>query len=337
MSELQPSNLRLPTPCCYADPDRSGLTAENVFDGMTEHLFYTLGKLAPTASRHDLYMALSYAVRDRLMTRYLAGIEALSATPTRVVAYLSAEFLIGPQLGNNLLMLGIQQEAAEALRRFGINDINEILDVEEEPGLGNGGLGRLAACFLESLASLEIPATGYGIRYEFCIFDQLIRDCWQVEITDKWLKSGWPWELPHPDQACFVGFGGHTESYRDEHGTYRVRWIPAEHAIGIPHDVPVLGYRVNTCDRLRLWRADAAESFDFYAFNSGDYYGAVEEKVGSETLSKVLYPNDGTDEGRRLRLKQQHFFVSCSLQYMIRNLDARGIPITDFPDHWGCS
>ena len=155
-----------------------------------------------------------------------------------------------------------------------------------------------------------------------------------MEITDKWLKSGWPWELPHPDQACFVGFGGHTEGYRDEHGTYRVRWIPAEHAIGIPHDVPVLGYRVNTCDRLRLWRADAAESFDFYAFNSGDYYGAVEEKVGSETLSKVLYPNDGTDEGRRLRLKQQHFFVSCSLQDMIRNLDARGIPITDFPDHW---
>ena len=334
MSEHQPLNLRLPTPGCYADPDRSGLTANDVFDGMTEHLFYTLGKLAPTASRHDLYMALSYAVRDRLMTRYLAGIEAIAATPTRVVAYLSAEFLIGPQLGNNLLMLGIQQEAAAALQRFGINDIEEILDVEEEPGLGNGGLGRLAACFLDSLASLQIPATGYGIRYEFGIFDQLIRDGWQVEITDKWLKAGWPWEIPHPDQACFVGFGGRTESYRDEHGSYRVRWIPEEHAIGVPHDVPVLGYRVNTCDRLRLWRADATESFDFYAFNIGDYYGAVEEKVGSETLSKVLYPNDGTDEGRRLRLKQQHFFVSCSLQDMIRNLDQRGIAIQDFPDHW---
>ena len=334
MTELQPRNLRLPTPGCYADPDRSGLSAEDVFDGMTEHLFYTLGKLAPTASRHDLYMALSYAVRDRLMTRYLAGIEAINATPTRVVAYLSAEFLIGPQLGNNLLMLGIQAEAAAALQRFGINSLEEILDVEEEPGLGNGGLGRLAACFLESLASLQIPATGYGIRYEFGIFDQLIRDGWQVEITDKWLKSGWPWEIPHPDQACFVGFGGHTESYRDQHGAYRVRWIPAEHAIGVPHDVPVLGYRVNTCDRLRLWRADATESFDFYAFNIGDYYGAVEEKVGSETLSKVLYPNDGTDEGRRLRLKQQHFFVSCSLQDMIRNLDQRGIPIEEFPEHW---
>ncbi|MEB3198929.1 MAG: glycogen/starch/alpha-glucan phosphorylase [Synechococcaceae cyanobacterium] len=334
MTEPKPLNLRLPTPGCYADPDRSGLEAGDVFDGMTEHLFYTLGKLAPTASRHDLYMALSYAVRDRLMTRYLAGIEALASSPARVVAYLSAEFLIGPQLGNNLLMLGIQDAAAEALRRFGINDLEEILDVEEEPGLGNGGLGRLAACFLESLASLQIPATGYGIRYEFGIFDQLIRDGWQVEITDKWLKTGWPWEIPHPDQACFVGFGGRTESYRDEHGTYRVRWIPAEHAIGVPHDVPVLGYRVNTCDRLRLWRADATESFDFYAFNSGDYYGAVEEKVGSEILSKVLYPNDGTDEGRRLRLKQQHFFVSCSLQDMLRNLDHRGIPVREFPAHW---
>jgi starch phosphorylase len=334
MSELKPRNLRLPTPGCYADPDRSGLEAKDVFDGMTEHLFYTLGKLAPTASHHDLYMALSYAVRDRLMTRYLAGIEAINAAPTRVVAYLSAEFLIGPQLGNNLLMLGIQEEAAEALRGFGITDIDEILNVEEEPGLGNGGLGRLAACFLESLASLQIPATGYGIRYEFGIFDQLIRDGWQVEITDKWLKSGWPWEIPHPDQACFVGFGGHTESYRDERGAYRVRWIPAEHAIGVPHDVPVLGYRVNTCDRLRLWRADASESFDFQAFNIGDYYGAVEEKVGSETLSKVLYPNDGTDEGRKLRLKQQHFFVSCSLQDMMRNLEARGIPIHEFSDHW---
>jgi starch phosphorylase len=187
---------------------------------------------------------------------------------------------------------------------------------------------------MDSLASLKIPATGYGIRYEFGIFDQLIRDGWQVEITDKWLKGGWPWELPQPDESCFVGFGGRTESYVDEKGNYRSRWIPAEHAIGIPHDVPVLGYKVNICDRLRLWRADAAESFDFYAFNIGDYSGAVEEKVGSETLSKVLYPNDGTDEGRRLRLKQQHFFVSCSLQDMLRSLDHRGLSAEDFPEYW---
>ena len=334
MSSSQPLDLRLPTPGCHADPERAGLDADSVFEGMTEHLFFTLGKLAPTASCHDLYMALSYAVRDRLMTRYLASLEAIRARPHKTVAYLSAEFLIGPQLHNNLLNLGMQKQAEEALSRFGIESLEKIIDVEEEPGLGNGGLGRLAACYMESLASLQVPATGYGIRYEFGIFDQLIRDGWQVEVTDKWLKGGWPWELPQPDEACFVGFGGRTESYIDDKGNYRSRWIPAEHAIGVPHDVPVLGYRVNTCNRLRLWRADATESFDFYAFNIGDYYGAVEEKVGSETLSKVLYPNDGTDEGRRLRLKQQHFFVSCSLQDMLRSLENRGIAVEEFPNHW---
>ena len=334
MSTSEPLDLRLPTPGCSIDPERAGLDADAVFDGMTEHLFFTLGKLASSASRHDLYMALSYAVRDRLMTRFLASREAIRTRPQKTVAYLSAEFLIGPQLANNLLNLGIQEEAEEALKRFGVESLQQILEVEEEPGLGNGGLGRLAACYMESLASLEVPATGYGIRYEFGIFDQLIRDGWQVEVTDKWLKGGWPWELPQPDQACFVGFGGRTESYIDDKGNYRSRWIPSEHAIGVPHDVPVLGYRVNTCDRLRLWRADATESFDFYAFNIGDYYGAVEEKVGSETLSKVLYPNDGTDEGRRLRLKQQHFFVSCSLQDMLRSLDERGLSVEDFPLHW---
>ena len=333
MSE-QPAEFSMPTPGSFQDPERSGLSADDLFAGITEHLFFTLGKLAPSATRHDLYMALSYAVRDRLMTRYLAGKEALNEHPAKSVAYLSAEFLIGPQLGNNLLMLGIEKEAAEALQRFNGTTLDDVREVEEEPGLGNGGLGRLAACYMESLASLEVPAVGYGIRYEFGIFDQLIRDGWQVEITDKWLKGGWPWELTHPDQAVFVGFGGRTEGYTDEHGRYRSRWIPAEHAIGIPHDIPVLGYKVNTCDRLRLWRATATESFDFYAFNIGDYYGAVEEKVGSETLSKVLYPNDGTDEGRRLRLKQQHFFVSCSLQDMLRNLEQRKIPVTDFPQHW---
>ncbi len=334
MSSSQPPDLRLPTPGCYADPIKAGIDADAVFDGMTEHLFFTLGKLATTASLRDLYMALSYAVRDRLMTRYLASQEAIRAKPQKTVAYLSAEFLIGPQLNNNLLNLGITKEAEEAVRRFGIESLSDILEVEEEPGLGNGGLGRLAACYMESLASLQVPAIGYGIRYEFGIFNQIIRDGWQVEVTDKWLKGGWPWELPQPDESCFVGFGGRTESYIDEKGNYRSRWIPSEHAIGVPHDIPILGYRVNSCDRLRLWRADATESFDFYAFNIGDYYGAVEEKVASETISKVLYPNDGTDEGRRLRLKQQHFFVSCSLQDMLRSLEKRGINVADFPNHW---
>jgi len=302
----------LTRPASSGDLQRTGLAANDLYEGITEHLFFSLGRRVDNASPHDFYVALSYAVRDRLISRQLASQDALRAHHRpRAVAYLSAEFLIGPQLGNNLLMLGIQAEAAAALQRFGINDIEQILNLEEEPGLGNGGLGRLAACFLESLATLEIPATGYGIRYEFGIFDQAIRDGWQVEITDKWLKGGWPWEL-----------------------VQRVRWLPSEQAIGIPHDVPVLGYRVNTCNRLRLWKAEAAEAFDFHAFNSGDFYGAVEQKVSSETLSKVLYPNDGNDAGRRLRLMQQFFFVSCSLQDMLRNLRNRDIAVQEFATHW---
>jgi starch phosphorylase len=324
----------LPMSASFSDRQRTGLTADDLFEGITEHLFFSLGRSAVDPSPHDLYMALSFAVRDRLMNRHLAAKDLMRQQRPKAVAYLSAEFLIGPQLANNLLMLGLQAEASEALARFGISDPEQVFAVEEEPGLGNGGLGRLAACYSESLASLEIPATGYGIRYEFGIFDQLIKGGWQVEITDKWLKGGWPWELVHPTKAQSVGFGGRTEAWHDEQGRYRVRWMPAEVVQGIPHDVPVPGYRVNSCGRLRLWRAEASEAFDFHAFNSGDFHGAVEAKVGSETLSKVLYPNDGTDGGRRLRLMQQHFFVSCSLQDMLANLQRRGIAIEDFPRHW---
>jgi starch phosphorylase len=338
MTTTQPgkpsSGAAIPLPASYGDRQRTGLTADDLFEGMAEHLFFSLGRSAVDASPHDLYMALSYAVRDRLMTRHLASKDQQRLQRLKAVAYLSAEFLIGPQLANNLLMLGLQAEATEALGRFGISDPAQVFAVEEEPGLGNGGLGRLAACYCESLASLEIPATGYGIRYEFGIFDQLIKGGWQVEITDKWLKGGWPWEVVQPNKVQKVGFGGHTEVWHDEQGRYRVRWIPSQMVVGIPHDVPVPGYRVNNCGRLRLWQAEAAESFDFGAFNSGDYHGAVEAKVGSETLSKVLYPNDGTAAGRRLRLMQQHFFVSCSLQDMLANLQRRGIAISAFGQHW---
>jgi starch phosphorylase len=321
-------------PASYGDAQRTGLTANDLFEGVTEHLLFSQGASTTAPTDHDLYMALSYAVRDRLMARHLAYKDLQRQHPAKSVAYLSAEFLIGPQLGNNLLMLGIRAEAQEAMARFGVSNLDRILAVEEEPGLGNGGLGRLAACYVESLASLEIPATGYGIRYEFGIFDQLIENGWQVEITDKWLKGGWPWEVVYPYKSCRVGFGGSTRTYHDRDGRLRVCWEPAEQALGIPHDVPVLGYGVNTCGRLRLWRAVATESFDFRAFNSGDYHAAVEDKVNSETLSKVLYPNDGTDAGRRLRLKQQHFFVSCSLQDMLRSLLERGIAIEEFEHHW---
>ena len=301
----------------------------NLYNGIKERLFYTLGKRPDKASLHDFYMALSYAVRDQMMTYWLD----MPAPSDKEVAYLSAEFLIGPQLNNNLISLGIRKEAEEALREYGYT-LDQILETAEEPGLGNGGLGRLAACYMESLSTLKVPATGYGIRYKYGIFKQLIRDNQQVEITDNWLHGEWPWELCRPDESVLVGFGGKVENYVSDRGHYRVRWVPEEQVVAVPYDVLQLGYRVNSCNRLRLWRADATETFDFYAFNIGDYLGSVEQSVSSETISKVLYPNDGTDQGKKLRLKQQHFFVSASLQDMLHSLDKRGYEIEDFPHHW---
>ena len=305
------------------------MTIKNsLYTGITERLFYTLGKRPDTANIHDMYMALSYAVRDQMMSHYLTDKES-----KKEVAYLSAEFLIGPQLANNLLNLGIREEAKEAVNNFGYS-LDDILECAEEPGLGNGGLGRLAACYMESLATLKVPATGYGIRYKFGIFKQEIKGGQQIEVTDNWLHGDWPWELCYPDESCLVGFGGKVDHYISDHGNYRCRWVPSEQVVAVPYDVLQLGYGGNSCNRLRLWRADATEIFDFYAFNIGDYMGSVEQSVSSETISKVLYPNDGTDQGRQLRLKQQFFFVSASLQDMIRSLDNRDIPVEEFPNHY---
>ena len=301
----------------------------NLYNGITERLFYTLGKRPDKASLHDFYMALSYAVRDQMMTYWLD----MKPPTNKEVAYLSAEFLIGPQLNTNLISLGIRDEARKALEAYGYT-LEQILDVAEEPGLGNGGLGRLAACYMDSLSTLQVPATGYGIRYKYGIFKQQIRDNQQIEVTDNWLHGEWPWELCQPDESVHVGFGGKVENYVSDRGNYRVRWVPDEQVIAVPYDVLQLGYKVNSCNRLRLWRADATETFDFYAFNIGDYLGSVEQSVSSETISKVLYPNDGTDQGKLLRLKQQHFFVSASLQDMLRSLDKRGYKVEDFPDHY---
>ena len=233
-----------------------------------------------------------------------------------MVAYLSAEFLPGPHLANNLLSLGIIGQTRQALEELGYN-LDELLEQEEEPGLGNGGLGRLASCYLDSLAALEVPAIGYGIRYEFGIFRQALRDGWQTEITDEWLHFGNPWEIGRPEVAYDVNFGGRTEAWTDEAGRYRVRWVPETVVKGTAYDTPILGYRVGTCDLLRLWKAEAVESFDFAAFNHGDYYRAVEDKVRSENLTKVLYPNDEPVQGKVLRLQQQFFFASCSLQDLL--------------------
>ena len=302
----------------------------NLYNGIKERLYYTLGKRSVSASAHDIYMALCYAVRDQMMSYHLTP---EVCDQTKEVAYLSAEFLIGPQLGNNLLNLGLEKEAKEALMEYDLT-LEQVLEQAEEPGLGNGGLGRLAACYMESLSTLRIPATGYGIRYKFGMFKQIIRDNMQLEVTDNWLAGNWPWELAQPDESVLVGFGGRVENYVSDRENYRCRWVPYEQVVAVPYDVLQLGYRVDRCNRLRLWRADATEIFDFYAFNIGDYMGSVEQGVQSETISKVLYPNDGTDQGKILRLKQQFFFVSASLQDMIRNLDKCHVPMEEFPNRY---
>jgi starch phosphorylase len=310
---------------------RTGLSAEALRRAVLDNLAYMQAKFPDIATPHDWYMALAYSVRDRLLARWVSTVRAYAAHDVKVACYLSAEFLIGPQLGNNLVNLGVEGAASEAMQALG-QDLKALAEIEEEPGLGNGGLGRLAACYLDSLATVQAPAIGYGIRYEFGIFDQQIRDGWQVEVTDKWLQKGSPWEVVRPQVSYAVNFGGHTETCADGQGRDRVFWRPARVVKGVACDMPVLGYRVNTCNTLRLWKSEAVESFDFQDFNVGDYYGAVDEKVSSETLSKVLYPNDEPEIGKRLRLAQQYFFVSCSLQDMLRLLDMKREPIQRFPD-----
>ncbi len=299
------------------EDDRTGLSVETLIRAIADNLFYLQGKFAEIATAHDYYMAVAYTVRDRMLQRWLNTHETYLKQDVRVVGYLSAEFLLGPHLGKNLINLGIYETMQQAVQAFGL-DFQALLETEEEPGLGNGGLGRLAACYMDSLSTLDIPAIGYGIRYEFGIFDQDIRDGWQVELTDQWLRLGNPWEIARPEAAELVFFGGHTEANTDALGCYRVRWVPNQIVRGVPYDTPILGYQTNTANTLRLWKAEAVESFDFGDFNMGDYFGAVHEKIASETITKVLYPNDASTQGKTLRLQQQFFFVSCSLQDMIR-------------------
>ena len=296
-----------------------------------DNLCYQLGKSPELATPKDWYVALAYAARDKMMKNWIEALHHLRDKDLKFVGYLSAEFLMGPHLGNALVNLGLLDEAREATRQLGLN-LDQLIQEEEEPGLGNGGLGRLAACFLDSMSALKVPAIGYGIRYEFGIFDQEIHDGWQVEITDKWLRFGNPWEIARPEVTFNVGFGGHTESYIDETGKYRVNWVHAYEVKGTAYDTAVPGYRNDAVNLLRLWKSEAIESFDFASFNKGDYYGAVDAKVVSETISKVLYPNDEPEAGKKLRLRQQYFFVSCSLQDMLRIQRLRGLSVDELTD-----
>jgi starch phosphorylase len=312
---------------------RTGLRIADLKQSFLDNLFCGLGRMPAVATRNDAYTALALSVRDRVLKQGVRTLETYEEQDARVVAYLSAEFLPGPHLANNLLNLGILEQTRQAISELSLN-LDVLVEQEEEPGLGNGGLGRLASCYLDSLASVEIPAIGYGIRYEFGIFDQTIDDGWQVEVTDKWLRFGNPWEIARPEVAYDVRFGGRTEASTDERGYYRVRWVPDVIVKGMAYDTPILGYRVGTCNWLRLWKAEAVESFDFAAFNQGDYYRAVEDKMQSENITKVLYPNDEMLQGKTLRLQQQFFFVTCSLQDMIRVHLLLGRPLDKFHEKW---
>ena len=296
---------------------RAARSVEALRRSFSDNLFYLSGRSFQKATPTDLYTALAYTVRDRMLERFIITGESYKRSDARAVCYFSAEFLLGPHLGNNILNLGLRDSLEEALRGLGLN-LESLLQQEQEPGLGNGGLGRLAACYLDSLATLEMPAIGYGIRYEFGLFDQVIKDGWQVEVTDAWLRDGNPWEISRRERRYPVKLGGHTEQFLDDQGRLRVRWVTGCTVYGVAYDTPILGYGVINVNLLRLWKAEAQDSFDFQAFNKGNYYGAVEEMVAAENLTKVLYPNDEPEVGKELRLKQQYFFVSCSLQDMIR-------------------
>ena len=308
-------------------------SAEGIRSAFLRHMRRTVGKPVELSTPLEQYHAVAHLVRDRVMDDWIDTVESYKDADVRVVGYLSAEFLLGPHLMNAMLNLGITHAGQVAMQGLGL-DLGAIADEEPEPGLGNGGLGRLAACYMDSMSTLGVPAIGYGLRYEFGIFRQEIRDGWQIERSDKWLEYGNPWEIPMSDASQRVSFGGHTEVVRGEGGEERRKWVPSSVVKGVAYDTPIPGYRTKQVNRLRLWKAEAEDSFDLEVFNRGDYVGAVREKVESETISKVLYPPDESEQGKRLRLMQQYFFTSCSLKDMIRLHKLQKLPMNTFHEKW---
>ena len=328
MGEVSTATLSQPGSKTGSQRERTAPGVDALAQSFLDNLLFVQGRSMERATVNDLYMALAHTVRDRLVERWISTVGNYVSQDVRVVCYLSAEFLTGPHLANNLINLDIYDEAEQAMHQLGL-DLNVLIEQEGEPGLGNGGLGRLASCFMDSLATLDIPAIGYGIRYEYGIFDQQIRDGWQVESTDNWLRLGNPWALERPEDAFEVKMGGRTEKHTDGKGKLHVHWVPQRVVRGVPHDTPILGYKTNTANTMRLWSAQAVESFDFETFNHGDFVGAVADKVASENLSKILYPNDDALQGKQLRLAQQYFFVSCSLQHIVKIQTTQNRPLAE--------
>jgi starch phosphorylase len=306
-------------------------TVEAIRLSFQNHLRYTLAKDEFTATDRDRYYALAMTVRDRLVEKWIATSQQYYRDDVKRVYYLSLEYLIGRVMGNNIINLRLDDAVGRAMEQLGL-DWQCLREVERDAGLGNGGLGRLAACFLDSMASLQLPGYGYGIRYDYGIFRQAIRDGQQVEEPDNWLRHGYPWEIERPEYQFFVRFGGRVEYGPSRSGCMVYRWLPEKTVVGIPYDFPIAGYGNNTVNNLRLWTAKATEEFDLHVFSDGDYVRAYEQKALSENVTKVLYPNDRIEEGRELRFKQQYFFVSCSLQDIVRRYKVGHEDFSQFPD-----
>jgi glycogen phosphorylase len=312
-----------------ADP-LLAMTVEGLRQDFDHHLRYTLARDRYTAKDRDRYYAFALAVRDRLIERWIATQQAHHKLNVKRIYYLSLEFLIGRLLGNNVINLQMDNICRKAMQEEKL-DWDLLRNYEGDAGLGNGGLGRLAACFLDSMSTMQLPAVGYGLRYDFGIFNQRIVNGYQVEQPDDWLKLGYPWEIAHPEFSFTVQFGGRVEMRAGSKGT-EWHWLDTRDVVGMPYDLPIVGYGGRTVNTLRLWSAKAAEEFNLDDFNRGEYVEAVQSKVQAENLTKVLYPNDNVFEGKELRLKQQYFFVSCTIQDILRRFKADGNAWSEFPD-----
>jgi len=311
--------------------DEQSPTSYSLKNQMYENLEFRLVKDKITLTPEDSYRAMALAVRDRLIRNWLRTQHHYYNNDVKRVYYLSMEFLMGRLLGNALTNLGFYEDSANILEDMGL-DLEEIKELEHDMGLGNGGLGRLAACFLDSMATLELPAFGYGIRYEYGIFEQEIVNGWQVERPDNWLRYGSPWEIIRPEYTYKVKFNGHVISHSNQWGKTNYEWVETDEVLALAYDIPIPGYNNATCNNLRLWDAKASQDFNFDFFNQGDYIKAVENRYETENISKVLYPNDNTVAGKELRLKQQYFFVSASLQDIIRRFKVNHSDFHSFAD-----
>ncbi len=297
--------------------ERRSLDVDGLKRSFLEWLVYSVGKDARAATRRDWFHSVALAVRDRVVDRWMDTTRSYYHEDAKRVYYLSLEFLIGRLLTNSLSNLGIIEECRQALDRLGLS-MDDVTNSEPDAALGNGGLGRLAACFLDSMASQGLPGYGYGIRYEFGLFEQRFEHGWQVEYPEQWLQFGNPWEFARPEVLYPVQFYGRVEEFRDSVGERAYRWVDADRVLAMAYDTPVVGYGGDTINTLRLWSARATRDFNFGHFNDGAYMKAVEQKILSENLSRVLYPNDATETGKELRFKQEYFFTSASLQDILR-------------------